>query len=104
MKTYKHLYPQIYTWENLETTYRKARKGKRRHQPVADFEYTWEKPQRDAWPVSGAWRLTSGEYKIATPPLVTPLASERWGVAPQKLLTYMAVYVSFSIRYSSTRP
>ena len=39
MKTYKQLYPRICTWETLETAYRKARKGKRRKQPVADFEY-----------------------------------------------------------------
>ncbi len=42
MKTYKNLYPTIYTWEALETAYRKARKGKRRTLPVADFEYNWE--------------------------------------------------------------
>ena len=96
MKTYEYLYPQIYTWENLETAYRKARKGKRRHQPVADFEYTWEKSQRDAWPVSRAWLSTSGEYKIATPSLVTPLAGERWGVALQSLPSYVAVYVNLS--------
>lgn len=42
MKTYRNLYPQIYTWENLELAYRKARKGKRQTRPVADFEYRWE--------------------------------------------------------------
>jgi hypothetical protein len=42
VKTYKNLYPKICTWENLESAYRKARKGKRRKQPVADFEYAWE--------------------------------------------------------------
>ena len=42
MKTYKHLYPQICAWETLETATRKARKGKRRKGPVADFEYAWE--------------------------------------------------------------
>ena len=29
MKTYKNLYPQIYSFENLHTAYRKARRGKR---------------------------------------------------------------------------
>ncbi|MCK6628940.1 MAG: reverse transcriptase/maturase family protein [Anaerolineae bacterium] len=43
MKTYKNLYPHIYTWENLEKAYRKARKGKRGTLLVADFEYNWEK-------------------------------------------------------------
>jgi len=42
MKTYKDLYPQIYTWENLERAYRKARKGKRKYEPAAAFEYAWE--------------------------------------------------------------
>jgi hypothetical protein len=42
VKTYKKLYPRIHTWEALETAYRKARKGKRQSQPVADFEYAWE--------------------------------------------------------------
>ncbi len=42
VKTYKNLYPQIYAWDNLEAAYRKARKGKRKFEPVADFEYAWE--------------------------------------------------------------
>lgn len=42
MKIYKHLYPHLYTWENLEAAYRKARKGKRKYEPAADFEYAWE--------------------------------------------------------------
>jgi len=39
MKTYKNLYPNICAWENLEQAYRKARKGKRKTEAVADFEY-----------------------------------------------------------------
>ena len=42
MKTYKNLYSKICAWETLEIAYRRARKGKRRCQPVADFEYAWE--------------------------------------------------------------
>lgn len=42
MKTYKNLYPKICDWETLEIAYRRARRGKRRSQPVADFEYAWE--------------------------------------------------------------
>jgi retron-type reverse transcriptase len=42
MKTAKNLYPQIYTWENLELAYRRARRGKRRYEAVADFEFNWE--------------------------------------------------------------
>ena len=43
VKTHKDLYSQIHTWEMLEKAYRKARKGKRGSQPVADFEYAWER-------------------------------------------------------------
>lgn len=42
MKTAKNLYPRIYTWENLELAYRRARRGKRRYEAVADFEFNWE--------------------------------------------------------------
>jgi hypothetical protein len=42
MKSYRHLYPQIHTWENLERAYRLACKGKRSHSPAADFEFNWE--------------------------------------------------------------
>ena len=42
MKTYKNLYPQIYTFENLYTAYRKARAGKRSRVDVAAFEFDME--------------------------------------------------------------
>ncbi len=35
MKTYKNLHPQIYTFENLHTAYRRARAGKRSRVDVA---------------------------------------------------------------------
>lgn len=35
---YRHLYPQVYDWENLLLAWRKARKGKRGHAPAAAFE------------------------------------------------------------------
>jgi retron-type reverse transcriptase len=38
MKSYKTLYPQICTWENLYEAWRKARKGKRSRAPAATFE------------------------------------------------------------------
>jgi RNA-directed DNA polymerase len=38
-KTFKHLYPQVYSFENLYLAYRKARRGgKRKHAAVAAFE------------------------------------------------------------------
>ncbi len=38
MKTYRHLYPHVYDFENLYAAYRAARKGKRSNPAVADFE------------------------------------------------------------------
>jgi len=43
MKTYKNLYSKICAWNNLERAYRKARRGKRKMSPAADFEFNWEK-------------------------------------------------------------
>ena len=42
MKTYRNLYTQIYTWDNLYRAYRKARKGKRSRPPAATFEFNQE--------------------------------------------------------------
>jgi hypothetical protein len=43
VKTYKHLYVQVYSFENLYHAYRKARKGgKRKHEPAAAFELDLE--------------------------------------------------------------
>ncbi len=37
-KVYRHLYDQVYNWENLLLAWRKARKGKRGQSPAATFE------------------------------------------------------------------
>ncbi len=37
-KVYRHLYPQVFAWENLVRAWRKARRGKRGRAPVAAFE------------------------------------------------------------------
>lgn len=43
MKSYKHLYPQIYSFENLYQAFRKARRGgKRKKESVAAFELDLE--------------------------------------------------------------
>jgi len=47
MKTFRHLYPQVYGFENLYIAFRKARKGGKRKKPeVAAFEYNLE---RELW-------------------------------------------------------
>ncbi len=42
MKTYKNLYPQIYSFSNLYAAYRRARLGKRERATVASFEFDLE--------------------------------------------------------------
>jgi len=42
MKSYRHLYEQVYDWDNLYLAYRKARKGKRGRPPAATFEFDLE--------------------------------------------------------------
>ena len=42
MKTYKHLYPQIASFENLYLAFKAARKGKRSRGDVAEFEFNLE--------------------------------------------------------------
>lgn len=42
MKTYKNLYPQIYTFSNLYWSFRDARRGKRDRAAVASFEFELE--------------------------------------------------------------
>lgn len=42
MKTYKHLYSEIHSFENLYLAYRQARKGKRSRGNVAEFEFEME--------------------------------------------------------------
>ena len=43
MKTYRNLYPQVCSFENLYLAYRAARRGKRTHVGVAAFEYDQER-------------------------------------------------------------
>jgi retron-type reverse transcriptase len=42
MKTYRSLYPQLCSFQNLYAAYRAARKGKRKHESVAAFEFNQE--------------------------------------------------------------
>ncbi len=42
MKTYRNLYPQVWSFENLYLAWRKARKGKRRREQAAAFERVQE--------------------------------------------------------------
>jgi RNA-directed DNA polymerase len=42
MKTYKNLYSQVLSFENLYCAYRAARKGKRENPAVSDFEFNLE--------------------------------------------------------------
>lgn len=42
MKTYKNLYPEVISFNNLYWAYREARKGKRDQVNIADFEFNLE--------------------------------------------------------------
>jgi len=42
MKTYNHLFPQIYSFDSLYAAYRRARRGKRQHPGVLRFEQNLE--------------------------------------------------------------
>ena len=42
MKTHKHLYPQITSFDNLYLAFRAARKGKRAREDIAEFEFNLE--------------------------------------------------------------
>ncbi len=42
MKTYRHLYPRVWAFDNLHAAYRAARKGKRGKVPAASFEFDLE--------------------------------------------------------------
>ena len=42
MHTFKHLYPQITSFENLFTAWRRAARGKRKKADVAEFEFDLE--------------------------------------------------------------
>jgi hypothetical protein len=47
MKTYRNLYSQVWSFENLYLAWRKARKGKRSRPQVARFERVQEAELRD---------------------------------------------------------
>lgn len=42
MKTHKHLYPQITSFDNLYLAFKAARKGKRAREDIAEFEFNLE--------------------------------------------------------------
>lgn len=41
MKTYKHIYKRVYSWDNLEDAYWRARRGKSGNPKVKEFEKHW---------------------------------------------------------------
>jgi len=42
MKTYKHLFEKLYSWDNLESAYWKARKHKSNNPAIREFENHWQ--------------------------------------------------------------
>ncbi len=41
-QTYRNLWPQVVSWENLLRAYRKCRRRKRYRQPATEFDFAWE--------------------------------------------------------------
>lgn len=62
MKTFKNLYPEITTFENLFMAFKQARKGKRGKGPVADFEFNFETNLIDLQEELLSLTYTPGDY------------------------------------------
>jgi RNA-directed DNA polymerase len=62
MKTQKHLYPLITTFENLYLAFKNAARGKRRRSDVAMFEYDLERNLLDLQAELQAQTYTPGPY------------------------------------------
>ncbi len=41
-RTYRHLWAQVTSWENLVAAYRRCRRRKRYRQPATEFDFAWE--------------------------------------------------------------
>ena len=41
-RTYRNLWPQLVSWDNLLTAYRKCRRRKRYRQAATQFDFCWE--------------------------------------------------------------
>lgn len=61
-KKYKHLYEQIYSFENLWLASRKARRGKRRKEPVLEFEFDLEEKLLEIQTALREERYRFGKY------------------------------------------
>ena len=63
MKTHKHLYPQITSFDNLYLAFKAARKGKRSRPDVAEFEFNLEGNLLDLQKELQEETYTPGEYR-----------------------------------------
>ena len=63
MKTFKHLYPQITSFENLYLAFKSARKGKRARPDVAEFEFNLEENLFDLQKELQEETYQPGKYK-----------------------------------------
>lgn len=61
-KVYRHLYEHVYEWENLLLAWRKARKGKRRQAPAANFELNAAENLLDIQEELAEKRYQPGDY------------------------------------------
>lgn len=63
MKSYKNLYPEIISFPNLYYAYRKARKGKRDQEEIADFEFNLESNLLSLQKELASFTYQPGPYK-----------------------------------------
>ena len=63
MKTYKHLYPQITSFDNIHLAFKDARKGKRSRPDVAEFEFNLEENLLDLQKELQQEDYQPGEYR-----------------------------------------
>ena len=63
MKTYKHLYPEIASFDNLYLAFKAARKGKRSRPDIAEFEFNLEENLLDLQRELQAETYQPGDYR-----------------------------------------
>lgn len=63
MKTHKHLYPQITSFDNLYLAFKAARKGKRAREDIAEFEFNLEENLLDLQTELMGETYQPGRYK-----------------------------------------
>ena len=62
-RTYRHLWTQVVSWDNLFSAYRKCRRRKRYKSPAVRFDFTWERNLRELQSELQSGAYQPGEYR-----------------------------------------